>query len=773
MMKRILTARFTRLALGCLAALLVALNVTAAAQDQSAQSKGEDDGKNIIKVVPVPKLLADHSKWFDPEKIYHLRTDHFPLKDYPQGLGYDIYSAVGYDLANTIVIKSPPNRDGKHEYVIVDTLGNPGITSQVIKEFRKQGVFPSEGPIPIRAIIYTHNHIDHTFGVWGYLREADRPPCGIENPEKPGPDGYFNVDKFDKDNGCVTVIGQYKINEGVATTALITGTIIDARSSYMYGAFIPRNQVNDGIGPQEYSFNKKVEIDGKEKRIPIQGSYRMPSRTFNEELHITAAGVQMKIIYVPSETNDELAIFLPDRLNKGGNPAVSDLNSDNWRGQGLLLSAEVIQGPSFPNLYSLRGTSYRNPATWFRSVDKLRQFDSWCMVPSHGPPVCEAENIQRLLRNFRDGVQFTHDQTIRWMNKGYTMDELAPLIEGLYLGKGQHEVLMDDLEKVQPIQNKDGRVVHPRDYLRPFYGSVVQGVREIYAGSVGWFQADPVALKPTLPHEIAKRTVKLMGGASAVNQAARQALDNGDAQWAAELTTNVVRAFVTPNELLEQSKDGKGKRDEASPGDIDKAQFWEARRIKAEAFLKIAETEINPNWRNWYITSAHELKGLPLPDKIVGGLVSPGVIGALPAGGWVSSLSLRLKAEITAPIRLEKSFGFWFPAETNQGFGAMGYIVQIRNGIAEFIEETAQGKKLTRQDVEKADLAILLEKKALDELLIAEARPDESLYRKVFMLLVEKGDIKALGKTRLEDFIADFIKYFDPKPVGLPPLTVR
>lgn len=63
--------------------------------------------------------------------------------------------------------------------------------------------------------------------------------------------------------------------------------------------------------------------------------------------------------------------------------------------------------------------------------------------------------------------------------------------------------------------------------------------------------------------------------------------------------------------------------------------------------------------------------------------------------------------------------------------------------------------------------------KTLDELLIAEAQPDESLFRKVFMQAVEKGDIKALGKTKLDDFIADFIKYFDPKPVGLPPLTVR
>src|SRR5207244_410431 len=105
----------------------------------------------------------------------------------------------------------------------------------------------------------------------------------------------------------------------------------------------------------------------------------------------------------------------------------------------------------------------------------------------------------------------------------------------------------------------------------PFYGSVTQGVREVYAGSVGWFQADPVGLRPTPPHELGIRYLKAMGGAAKVNESAQQALDRGvkllaeakaesseaklvagrgEVEWAAELTTNVVRAYVTPEDLL-------------------------------------------------------------------------------------------------------------------------------------------------------------------------------------------------------------------------------
>jgi alkyl sulfatase BDS1-like metallo-beta-lactamase superfamily hydrolase len=765
-----------------------------------------------IGLVPANVLLAEHSNWFTPAKIYDLAKEHWPLPSYPAGLGYEAYSAVGFDLANTILIKGPArDAKGNRELIVIDTLGNPEIAHRTIQAFRAQGILPicpdfalgqpvpEACKLPLRAIIYTHNHIDHTFGVWGFLGAADRPPCAVADPQIAGADTLLDTAVENRD--CVAVIGQYKINDGVATTALSTGTIIDARSSYMYGAFIPRNHVNSGIGPQELiAF---VEVDGK--KVAVSGSYRMPSRTFDNELKVIAAGVQMQLIYVPSETNDELAVFLPDRRNRTGAPPTDA----DWSGPGLLQSAEVIQGPSFPNLYSLRGTAYRDPANWFRSVDRLRQFDSWCMLPSHGPPLCEAGNIQRLLRNFRDAIQFTHDQTLRWMNKGYTMNELAPLIEDMYLTAGQHGHLMSELDQVRPIKNEtvpsnrcpDGGTpvvpphqavppardcVNPRDYLRPFYGSVVQAVREIYVGSVGWFEADPVALRPVPPRRRAESTVALICvprpggngamicGAEAVNIAAADALAKADRhkqagemdeavaqyQWAAELATLVVRAYtqLVPTDAI------------AEPHALKPA-----RQIKARAFLGLAEPELNPNWRNFYITAAHELRGLPLPSDIKGGLVAPGVISALPAGSWVNSLTLRLRAEVTAREAVNESFGFWFPAEGNQGFGAQGYRLQVRHGVAEFIEQTPHGAPLGQSDVATSDYGISMTKPALDALLLAEMRGADE-FAKVWAELVRGGQIQCLrngGTACIDDFAKHFQQYFDPKPTGLPPLADR
>src|SRR5690349_15342317 len=144
----------------------------------------------------------------------------------------------------------------------------------------------------------------------------------------------------------------------------------------------------------------------------------------------------------------------------------------------------------------------------------------------------------------------------------------------------------------------------------------------------------------------------------------------------------------------------------------------------------------------------------PLPDKIIGGLVAPGVVGALPGGAWVNSLTMRPRPEVTGPRKVDTTLGFWFPAETeagDQGFGPLGYVLHIRGGIAEFIEETPRGEALSKADVEHASLAISINKAALNALLRAEAK-GEAEFRKALTEAVSSGAIKPLGATTLDKF---------------------
>ena len=96
----------------------------------------------------------------------------------------------------------------------------------------------------------------------------------------------------------------------------------------------------------------------------------------------------------------------------------------------MLISAEVDQGPTLPNIHTLRGTKFRDPVQWVASLDKLRAYQADFMVPLHGQPVSGKERESRkVLRMTRDGIAYIHDQSVRWMNKGLTPDELVEKVK--------------------------------------------------------------------------------------------------------------------------------------------------------------------------------------------------------------------------------------------------------------------------------------------------------------------------------------------------------
>src|SRR5947207_12029243 len=132
------------------------------------------------------------------------------------------------------------------------------------------------------------------------------------------------------------------------------------------------------------------------------------------------------------------------------------------------------------------------------------------MVSSHGVPLCGAKNIQTLLINFRDAVQFTHDQTVRFMDQGFTPDELVSKVI-------LPDYLIKNLVSLKPAMPAPG--MDPQDYLREFYGSVRQAVREIYFGYVGWFAGDPVDLDRALPVEPAAGYIARIGTAKLPREA--------------------------------------------------------------------------------------------------------------------------------------------------------------------------------------------------------------------------------------------------------------
>ncbi len=364
---------------------------------------------------------------------------------------------------------------------------------------------------PVVAVIYTHHHVDHVSGTGAFIDEAAAA------------------------RGEVPVIAAENFLRELQDENQVTAPIMGVRALYMYGQLL--DPVTDG---RDYHVSCCGYTIGSER-----DSYIPPNRFITDREEITIAGVRMELFQTGGESASHLAVWLPDHR--------------------VLLSGDEIQGPNYPNLHSLRGTKPRDVIRWIAAIDRMRTYDADYLVPSHGQPVLGREAVDDVLTLYRDAIQYTHDQALRLINKGYTPDDLANAIT------------------LPEFMDRD-------PWTREMYGTVKHSVREFYVAYISWWNGDPAELDPLPRREKAERLVQLMGGRDRVFAEAEAAFTTGDDQWAAELTAYLVR--------------------------IDREDM-PSRHLKAAALRRIGYATANTNWRGLYLTAARELEGSVVPRAIV------------------------------------------------------------------------------------------------------------------------------------------------------------
>ena len=130
----------------------------------------------------------------------------------------------------------------------------------------------------------------------------------------------------------------------------------------------------------------------------------IPGNTFSDRLDIEVAGLKLQLLYAPGETDDQLVVYWPREK------AVFCGDNFYW---------------TFPNLYTIRGTPFRSLKQWYKSIDLMRKLKPAILVPSHTGAIKGQSEIEEVLRNYRDAIQFIHDQTIWHINSGYTPSQIA------------------------------------------------------------------------------------------------------------------------------------------------------------------------------------------------------------------------------------------------------------------------------------------------------------------------------------------------------------
>jgi alkyl sulfatase BDS1-like metallo-beta-lactamase superfamily hydrolase len=307
-------------------------------------------------------------------------------------------------------------------------------------------------------------------------------------------------------------------------------------------------------------------------------------------------------VHAPGETPDQIFVWLPDKK--------------------VLLPGDNFY-KSFPNLYAIRGTAYRDVMDWVESLDKMRALHPEYLVPSHTRPISGADEIQATLTDYRDAIQFVHDQTVRAMNQGLTPDEI-----------------------VQRVRLPDHLASRP--YLQEYYGTVEWSVRSIFTGYLGWFSGDAADLFPLDARNRAEKIAELAGGREPLLERARAALADGESQWALELAGAVI---------------------ELDGGDE------EARAIRAAALRALAAAQVSANGRHYYLTQAMEAEGtleVVPPDAST---APPELLKGFPIENFMRSLPVNLDADKSRDADIAVGFRF---TDTDERF-----TVRVRRGVAE------------------------------------------------------------------------------------------
>jgi alkyl sulfatase BDS1-like metallo-beta-lactamase superfamily hydrolase len=480
-----------------------------------------------------PNLIAANDFWSPP--AVHKVTD-------------GVYSAVGFDAANSIMI------EGDDGLIIVDTLSTYEDAKEVIAEFRKIS------DKPVKAIIYTHGHLDHVHGTGAFLEEGK----DIEI--------YAHESHVD-----------FYINENS-----VLGPITSIRSAHAAGAFLPDegpDRKNLGVFPP---------------MVPGTISYAAPTQTFSDELEVEISGVKIKMVFVAGESSDQIYVWLPEK-------------------EVLLIGDNIYA--IVPNIYTIRGAVYRDPMNYVNALDEMIPLDAEYLVPSHVKPVSGKETIRDILVSTRDSAQYIYDQTIRGMNQGYTADELSHMIQ-----------LPENLDN------------HP--WLTKTRNEISSHVKQIYYGNLGWYEGDPAFLTPISMKEKSQKIVNGFGGNNAATSSVRNAIDNGEYQWAAELATYVIHS---------------------NPENED------AKLLKAHALRVLGQQSESFDIRHWSITEARILEGEITIVPLKTYTTNPEQMAELPIGKLLEALPTKLDPERASGLDMVLSIQYTDIGEN--------YILHIRNSI--------------------------------------------------------------------------------------------
>jgi alkyl sulfatase BDS1-like metallo-beta-lactamase superfamily hydrolase len=272
-----------------------------------------------------------------------------------------IYQVRGFDLANMTIVR------GESGWVLFDVLLTSQTAAAALRLVNEQ-----LGELPVRAVVYSHSHIDHFGGVHGVISEQD------------------------VQSGAVQVIAPSGFMEEAIAENVYAGNAMSRRAGLQYGRGIPSGpfgQVDSAIGKALAAGTTGLIAP----TLVIEDSY---------EEHVID-GVRMVFQNTPgTEAPAEMNTWFPD--------------------QKVFWAAENITA-TIHNVYTLRGALVRDALQWSKQINEaLYRFgqNAEVLVSSHNWPRWGNERIQQVMRTQRDAYANLNNQVLNLANQGVTINEI-------------------------------------------------------------------------------------------------------------------------------------------------------------------------------------------------------------------------------------------------------------------------------------------------------------------------------------------------------------
>ena len=405
----------------------------------------------------------------------------------------NVWQVRGFDVSNMTVIR------GGTGWIVIDPLTSVETAKAAIDLVNQ-----TLGARPVSVVIYSHSHGDHFGGVRGV------------------------VDAAAVASGKVAVIAPEGFMEEATSENVMAGGAMMRRAGYQFGTGLApgaQGQMGSGIG---------MGISGGTlSLIPPTATIAATGET----REVDGVALEFQIVS-GTEAPAEFNVFIaPEKT---------------------FLAAEIATC-TLHNILTPRGAKVRDARAWAHYLDEaVTRYapKSEAVISSHCWPVFGRAEGEKWLAAQRDNYRWLHDQTVRRMNRGETMAEIA-------------EALVPPADLAQEWSTHG------------YYGTTSHNAKAIYQFYVGWYDAVPANLHPHPPVTRAAKLIEALGGAERVLALARYAMAGGDYRWSSDLLQNLV--FAEPQNaaaraMLAQSYEQQGYQSESA--------IWRNQFLSAAADLR-------------------------------------------------------------------------------------------------------------------------------------------------------------------------------------------